>query len=50
MKVQENQKSVELNGTHQFLVYLLGENINTINKNIDALSDANKDVILEICT
>jgi hypothetical protein len=38
-KVQENQVSLELNGTHQLLIYadvinLLGESINTIKKNI----------------
>jgi hypothetical protein len=38
-KVQENQVSLELNGTHQLLVYadddnLLGDSINTINENI----------------
>jgi hypothetical protein len=37
-KVQENKEGLELNGTHQFLVYvddanLLGENINIIKKN-----------------
>jgi hypothetical protein len=38
-KVQENQVGMKLNGTHQLLVYaddisLLGDNINTIKKNI----------------
>jgi hypothetical protein len=41
-KVQEEQVGLELNGTHQLLVYadgvnLLGDNIDTIKKNIDTL-------------
>jgi len=39
-KVQENQVSLELNGTHQLLVYadnvnLLGDSLNTIKENIE---------------
>jgi hypothetical protein len=44
-KVQENHVGPKLNGTHQLLVYandvnLLGDNINTIKKNIATLIDA----------
>jgi hypothetical protein len=42
-----------LNGTHQLLAYaddvnLLGDNIDTINKNTETLIDASKGVDLEV--
>jgi hypothetical protein len=50
-EVQENQAGLKLNGTHQLLAYadgvnLLGENIDTINKNTQTLIDASKEVSL----
>jgi hypothetical protein len=44
---------LKLNGTHQLLDYaddvnLLGDNIDTINKNTETLSDASKEVGLEV--
>jgi hypothetical protein len=51
--VQENQVGLKLNGTHQLLAYadfvnLLGDNIDTIEKNTKTLIDARKEVGLEI--
>jgi hypothetical protein len=52
-KVQENHVERKLNGTLQLLVYadrinLLGNNIDTIKKNIESLIDVNKEVSLEV--
>jgi hypothetical protein len=51
-KVQENQVGLKFNGTHQLLAYaddvnLLGDNIETINKNTETLINASKEVGLE---
>jgi sorting nexin-29 len=51
--VQEKQEGLKLNGTHQLLAYaddvnVLGENIDTIQKNREAVVDAGKEVGLEV--
>jgi hypothetical protein len=52
-KVQENLLRLKLNGTRQLLAYaddvnLLGDNIDTVNKNTETFIAANKKVGIEI--
>jgi hypothetical protein len=53
--VKENQVGLKLNGTNQLLVYaddkyLLGDNVNTIMKNMETLIDASKEDSIEVNT
>jgi hypothetical protein len=52
-KAKENEVGLELNGTHQLLVYaddvnLLGDSINTIKENTGTSKETSRDVGLEI--
>jgi hypothetical protein len=52
-RVQENQEGLKFSGTHQLLAYaddvhIVGENMDTIKKNTEALSDASKQTGLEV--
>jgi hypothetical protein len=53
MRVQENQEGLKMNGTNQLLacaddVYIVGEYIDTVNKNTEALLDTSEQVGLEV--
>jgi hypothetical protein len=52
-KVQEKQMRLKLNGTHQLLSYaddvnLLGDNIKTMKRNTETVTDVSKEVGLEV--
>jgi hypothetical protein len=51
--IQENEKGLKLNGTHQLLacadyVNIVGENMDTTQENTEALLDTGKEVGLEV--
>jgi hypothetical protein len=51
-KVQKNLMGLKLNGTHQLLAYaddvnLVGDNIDTTNKDRETLTDASKEIGLK---
>jgi hypothetical protein len=55
MKAQELLVRLKLNGTHHLLIYgddvdLLGNNVNTIKKNTEAVIEASKEVCVEVIT
>ena len=52
-RVQVNQDGLKLNGTHQLLAYandanILGESVDTVKKNVEALVAATKEIGLEV--
>jgi len=52
-RVQVNQNGLKLNGTHQLLPYandvnILGGNVHTVKKNVEALAAATKEIGLEL--
>jgi hypothetical protein len=52
-RIQENQEGLKLNGTYQLLAYaddinILGENIDTTQKNAVVLFDTSKEIGLEV--
>jgi hypothetical protein len=52
-RFQDNQDRLKLNGTHQLLAFaddvnILGENVDTIQKNTEALLATSKEVGLEV--
>jgi hypothetical protein len=54
-KVQESQVGLKLNFTHQLVIYaddvnLQGDNIDAIQKDMETLIDASKEVVLEVNT
>jgi hypothetical protein len=52
-RVQENQEGLKLNGTHRLLadaydINVVGESLDTVKRNTEALLDASKEVGVEV--